>query len=205
MTITLVKLKNIQQSFNLWTEQLPEDNPLKPTDLKRINYGIVQLENFIEKAEKLRNSVEQNDASAFSKAGKLKSGQECAHKFNENYFGAITSLKKETQERLTRMQSLKYKLKRMYPMIKEGSISKKRRKKENRTRSNKRKMEHEEKGCQRVFPAVVKNELSYGNIVETNFLNEDAVAKLGKRDVKWLNCYLKKACLQKKQYKYVIH
>ena len=31
------KLKNIQQSFNLWTEQLPEDNPLKPTDLKRIN------------------------------------------------------------------------------------------------------------------------------------------------------------------------
>ena len=56
-----------------------------------------------------------------------------------------------------------------------------------------------------MFPAVVKNELSYGNIVETNFLNEDAVAKLGKRDVKWLNCYLKKACLQKKQYKYVIH
>ena len=55
------------------------------------------------------------------------------------------------------------------------------------------------------FPAVVKNELSHGNIVETNFLNEDAVAKLGKRDVKWLNCYLKKACLQKKQYKYVIH
>ena len=90
-------------------------------------------------------------------------------------------------------------------MIKEGSISKKRRKKENRTKSNKRKMEREEKGCQRVFPAVVKNELSYGNILETNFLNEDAVAKLGKRDVKRLNCYLKKACLRKKQYKYVIH
>ena len=80
-------------------------------------------------------------------------------------FGAIASLKKETQERLTRMQSLKDKLKRMYPMIKEGSISKKRRKKEKRTKSNKRKMEREEKGCQRVFPAVVKNELSYGNIV----------------------------------------
>ena len=86
---------------------MPEDNPLKPTDLKRINYGIVQLENFMEKAEKLRNSVEQNDASAFAKAGKLKSGQERAHKFNENCFGAIASLKKETQERLTRMQSLK--------------------------------------------------------------------------------------------------
>ena len=48
-----------------------------------------------------------------------------------------------------------------------------------------------------MFPAVVKNELSYGNIVETNFLNEDAVVKLGKRDVEWLNCCLNKACLQR--------
>ena len=86
---------------------MPEDNPLKPTNLKRINYGIVQLENFMEKAQKLRNSVEQDDASAFTKAGRLKSGQEYAHKFNENYFGAIASLKKEILERLTRMQSLK--------------------------------------------------------------------------------------------------
>ena len=51
------KLTNVQQSFNLWTEQLPDNNPLKPTNLKRINYGIVQLENFMEKAQKLRNSV----------------------------------------------------------------------------------------------------------------------------------------------------
>ena len=53
-------------------------------------------------------------------------------------------------------------------------------------------MEREEKDCQRVFSAVVKNELSYGNIVEPNFLNEDAVAKLGKRDVKWFKLLLKK-------------
>ena len=60
------KLNNIQQSFNLWTEKFPEDNPLKPTDLKCINYGIVQLENFMEKAQKLRNSssVEQDNASS---------------------------------------------------------------------------------------------------------------------------------------------
>ena len=83
-------------------------------------------------------------------------------------------------------------------MIKEGSTSKKRRKKENRTKSNKCKMEREEKRCQRVFSAVVKSELSYGNIVETNFLNEDAVVKLGKRDVKWFKLLLKKAFLQKK-------
>ena len=81
-----------------------------------------------------------DNATAFTKAGKLKSGQERAHKFNENCFGTISpSLTKEIQERLTRMQRLKDKLKRMYPMIKEGSTSKTRRKKENRTKSNKRK------------------------------------------------------------------
>ena len=42
------------------------------------------------------------------------------------------------------MQSLKGKLKRMYPMIKEGSTSKKRGMKENRTKSNMRKMERKE-------------------------------------------------------------
>ena len=55
----------------------------------------MQLENFMEKAQKLRNSVEEDDASAFKKAGKLKSGQQCAHKFNENCFGAIASLRKK--------------------------------------------------------------------------------------------------------------
>ena len=64
-------------------------------------------------------SLFTDDASVFTKAGKLKSGQECAHKFNENCFGAIASLKKEIQERLTRTQTLKDKLKTMYLMIKE--------------------------------------------------------------------------------------
>ena len=74
--------------------------------MKRINYGIVQLENFMEKAQKLRNYVEQDNASAFTRPGKLKSGQERGQKFKENCFGAIPSLKNEIQERLSRMQSL---------------------------------------------------------------------------------------------------
>ena len=55
----------------------------------------MQLEKFMEKAQKLRNSVEEDDASAFKKAGKLKSGQQRARKFNENCFGAIASLRKK--------------------------------------------------------------------------------------------------------------
>lgn len=91
----------------------------------------------MEKVQKLRNSVEQDDASVFTKTGKLKSGQECSHKFNEKCFGVLTSLKTKIQESLTKMQTLEDKNKRMYPVAKGGSASKKRRQKENRTKSKK--------------------------------------------------------------------
>lgn len=103
------KLKDIQEGFTLWTEQLPQDIGMKPTDLKSIKYRIAQLENFMEKVQKLRNSVEQDDASAFTKAGKLKTGQECSHKFNEKCFGVLTSLKTKILESLKKCKPLKRK------------------------------------------------------------------------------------------------
>ena len=71
-------------------------------------------------AQKLRNAVKQDDASAFTKAGKLKSGQECAHKFIEKCFGVLTTLKTKILEILTKMQTLEDKRKRMHPTAKEG-------------------------------------------------------------------------------------
>ena len=56
---------------------------MKPEDLKSIKFRIVQLQNFMDKVQKLRNAVVQDDVSAFTKGSKHKSGQECAHKFNE--------------------------------------------------------------------------------------------------------------------------
>ena len=85
--------------------------------------------------------MEQDDASAFTKAGKLKSGQECAHKFNEKCFGALTTLKTKILESLTKMQTLEDERNRMYATAKGGSASKKRRQKENRIKSKKRQIE----------------------------------------------------------------
>ena len=64
---------------------------------------------------KLRNFVEQDDANAFTKAGKLKSGQECSHKFNEKCFGVLASLKTKIMESLTKMQALEDKRQEVVP------------------------------------------------------------------------------------------
>ena len=61
----------------------------------------------------------------------------------------------QIQESLTKMQSLEDKNKRMYPVAKGGSASKKRKQKENRTKSKRPRVESEEKSCQRVFSLVV--------------------------------------------------
>lgn len=82
---------------------------MKPTDLKSIKCRVAQLQNFTEKVQKSRNSVQQGDASVFTKPGKVKSGQECSHEFNENCFGVLTSLKTKIQESLAKMQMLEHK------------------------------------------------------------------------------------------------
>ena len=52
----------------------------------------------MDKVQKLRNAVEHDDASVFTKVGKLKPGQECAHKFNEKCFGVFKTLKTKILE-----------------------------------------------------------------------------------------------------------
>ena len=152
----------------------------------------------MENVQKLRNSVEQDDASAFTKAGKLKSGQECSHKFNGKCFGVLAGLKTKILESLTKMQTLEDKNKRLYPVAKGGSASKKRRQKENRTKSKKRRIEREGKSCQRVFSLAVASSCSYGDkTVESHLLNKDAISKMGKRDVKWLKLLFEKKMFTK--------
>ena len=53
-------------------------------------------------------------------------------------FWVLASLKTKILESLTKMQTLEDKNKKLYPVAKGGSASKKRRQKENRTKSKKR-------------------------------------------------------------------
>ena len=83
-------------------------------------------------------------------------------------------------------------------MAKGGSASKKRRQKENRTKSKKRRIERKEKSCQRVFSLAVASSCSCRDkIVESHLLNKDAISKMGKRDVEWLKLLFEKKMFTK--------
>ena len=62
----------------------------------------------MDKVQKLRYTVKQDDASAFTKAGKLNSGQECTHKFNEKCFGVLTTLKTKILEDKSKIEDVPY-------------------------------------------------------------------------------------------------
>ena len=86
---------------------------MKPTDLKSIKHRIAQLQNVMEKVQKWRISVEQDDASVFTKTGKLKSGLD---RFDEKCVGVLTSLKTKMQQSQRKRQTLEHKSKRMQPV-----------------------------------------------------------------------------------------
>ena len=116
--------------------------PLKPIDLAQINYSIKQIGHVQEKADELKQEIEQDDNNCFTikQSGKIISGQESAHSFNEECLGRISPIKRDILDALNRMQSLKDKHKRMYPAAKQNVTSRKRRKKRTRRASRK---EHE--------------------------------------------------------------
>ena len=94
--------------------------------------------------------IRENDEKCFTKSGKIQSGYECAHSFNEKCYSDITSLKNKIVDALSRMHSQKEKHIRMYPGTKQSSTSKKRRQKENRAKSKKRRLGRQEenvRGC----------------------------------------------------------
>ena len=55
-----------------------EEEPLKPTDRQAINHNIKKLQDLKEKSEKLKSSIQKENAQWFTKkSGKIISGQEC--------------------------------------------------------------------------------------------------------------------------------
>ena len=89
------------------------------------------------------------------------------------------------------MQTPEDKHKRMYPMAKGGSASKREGKR--KQKQIKKALDGARKKCQRVFSVKVANSCSYGdNVVEPHVLNKDVISKLGQHDVKWLKLLFEK-------------
>ena len=120
-------------------------------DLPSIKHRISQLKSFTEKLQKLRDSVSEDDGTAFTKSEKLTTGQGCAHAFNEKYLGLLKSLDTEIKDHLKTMQNTEAKNTRMYPLVNTCTALKKIRQKGNKNKAKRRRSELEEKKCGRYF------------------------------------------------------
>ena len=70
-----------------------EEEPLKLTDRQAINHKIKKLQDLKEKSEKLKSSIQKENAQRFTKkSGKIISGQECGQRFKEKCLGMIAEL-----------------------------------------------------------------------------------------------------------------
>ena len=87
-----------------------EEEPLKPTDRQAINHKIKRRQDLKEKSEKLKSSIQKENAQRFTKkSGKIISGQECGQRFNEKCLGMIAELQSNIDQTLMRAEAQKEK------------------------------------------------------------------------------------------------
>ena len=108
-------------------ERDSEEEPLKPTDRQAVNHKIKKRQDLKEKSEKLKSSIQKENAQRFiKKSGKIISGQECGQRFNEKCLGMIAELQSNIDQTLMRAEAQTEKHKRMYSFCKRKHSSQKR-------------------------------------------------------------------------------
>ena len=96
-------------------EGVSEEEPLKPTSRQAINYKSKKLQDLKEKSEKLKSSIQKENAQRFTKnSGKIITGQECGQWFNEKYLGRIVEFQSNIDQTWTRAVAHREKNKRMH-------------------------------------------------------------------------------------------
>ena len=173
-----------------WQAAIPEgdseEEPLKPSECQAINHKIKKLQDLKEKSEKLKSSIQKENAQRFTKtSGKIISGQKYGQRFNEKCLGMIAELQSNIDKTLMRAEAQKEKQKRTYPFAKEKFVSKKRRVKENKAKARKQRRERAEKNCERVFSAI-SHSSSYGEVITSDHCSVIGLNNLTKRDGRWL-------------------
>ena len=83
---------NIQQSA---ATLLTEDKTLCPSDSQSIKFNIQRLEDLNKKEKTLKRSLKLEDEKLFVKSGKICTGEQCAHKYNEEWFSNLLKLKSD--------------------------------------------------------------------------------------------------------------
>ena len=188
------KIQALQESHQFISDEksqggagflLTEYHVLKPHDSQSITFKTRKLQEMQKKVENLKRSIHSEDEKLFSTNGKLRTGETCAHKFNEQCITTLTNLKKDIDCTMAKLQALDERHRSMYPNFRKGAVSKKRKQKENGAKSKKRKLQREEANCRRVFSFVAPTH-DYSSKADVSDLSLINISKMGKRDAKWL-------------------
>lgn len=162
------------------------ETPLKPTDSQRIQYSISCLNELKVKVERLKDKMKEEDDKLFTKLGKVRSGNECAHQFLEKSVGNLIDLIRKTDRSICDMEGILKKHKQMFPSAKESYTTKKRRKKENKAKSKKRKLARKTKNCSQLLQQIILCEENPDEQIDSVHINDKAISKLNNKDARWL-------------------
>lgn len=118
-----------------------------------MKFNVERLVALNKKANTLEGSIKIEDNKLFVKSGKIRTGEECAHKFYEEYFSSLMKIKSVISNTLVKLRDIDLKHRRMYP-TKSSFVSKKRKQKENSAKCKKRKLVCQDANRKRVFSLV---------------------------------------------------
>ena len=104
-------------------------------------------------------------------------------------------MKTDISNARVKLEEIAQKHKRMYP-TRSPFVSKKRKQKENRTKSKKRKLVRRNTNCDRVFSFITSSDSTI-NVADVPDINFDNVPRLGLRDARWLKILVQEEKLTK--------
>ena len=162
---------NIQQSAE---KQLAEEKILCPSDSQSIKFNIQRIEDLNKKAKTFESSLKLKDEKVFVKSGKICTGEECAHKYNEECFSNLLKLKSDIRSAMGKLEEMLNVW--MYP-TRSSFVSKKRNQKENRAKCKKRKRVHRDTNCNRVFSFITSSDSTI-NVADVSDINFDNVPRV---------------------------
>ena len=123
---------------------------------------------------------------------KVSSINECAHKFQEESLGKILELSRKTVTAICELEGVLKKHKEMFPSAKQSYTTKKRRRKENKAKSKKRKLDRKTKNCSKLLQQILHVE-SPDNQIVSDHINDNVIRKLNKKSAKWLKVLVSEA------------
>lgn len=133
---------------------------LKPSDGRRLNSLVKEHQSMLGKLKSVVKALKEHDSMLFQSNGLiLKQGEEFAHDFNVKQIKCVEAKVQKVTRDTETLEESKDSFRRIFKGLHGDRISKGRKKKENRRKSNARKKKRFENNVQRVYSICVGNPL----------------------------------------------